>query len=145
KNFQPQSIKQSPLYDIHEELGAHFTNFGGYLMPLKYSSELEEHKAVRTSAGVFDVSHMGKILITGPESVQFVNEILTANVQDLAVGRIKYCLVLNTSGKVLDDLLCYRIADEEFLLIPNAGNQETIFAHITDLMSTKKSSHIEVT
>lgn len=145
KNFQQQATKKSPLHNSHEALGAHFTDFSGYLMPLKYTSELEEHKAVREYAGIFDVSHMGKILISGEDSAQFVNEILTADVQDLGVGRIKYSLVLKSSGEVLDDLLCYRLSEDEFLLIPNAGNQDTIFAHITDLLAGKDEAAVTVT
>lgn len=110
------------LHDLHARLGASFTDFGGWDMPLKYGSELSEHRAVRESAGIFDLSHMGEVRITGADAAAFLDYALLAKYSILKVGRAKYGLIVNGSGGVLDDLITYRLADDEFLVVPNAGN-----------------------
>ena len=110
------------LHDLHARLGASFTDFGGWDMPLKYGSELSEHRAVRESAGIFDLSHMGEVRIKGADAAAFLDYALLAKYSILKVGRAKYGLIVNESGRVLDDLITYRLADDEFLVVPNAGN-----------------------
>jgi len=114
--------KTTSLHDLHARLGASFTDFGGWDMPLKYGSELTEHRAVRESAGIFDLSHMGEVRITGADAAAFLDYAMLAKYSILTVGRAKYGLIVNQSGHVLDDLITYRLADDDFLVVPNAGN-----------------------
>lgn len=117
----------SPLLDEHIALGAHFTDFAGWQMPLKYDSDLAEHRAVRTSAGLFDLSHMGEIDITGAEAGNFLDYALVGELSTIGVGRAKYSLLCNRDGGVIDDLVVYRLADDHFLVVANAANAPTVF------------------
>ena len=114
------------LHDLHAQLGASFTDFGGWDMPLKYGSELAEHRAVRESAGIFDLSHMGEVRVTGADAAAFLDFALLAKYSIVKVGRAKYGLILDASGGVRDDLITYRLADDEFLVVPNAGNAPAV-------------------
>ena len=120
------TLKHTPLHDIHAALGAHFTDFGGWDMPLRYGSELDEHHAVRTSAGLFDLSHMGEIWVEGAGAVAFLNSALAGNFAVTAVGRAKYSLMLQEDGGIIDDLIAYRLGDDKFLVVPNAGNAPVV-------------------
>ncbi|WP_309131096.1 glycine cleavage system aminomethyltransferase GcvT [Brevibacterium sp.] len=119
---------ETPLHDIHAQLGATFTDFGGWDMPLKYGSELAEHRAVREAAGIFDLSHMGEVRVTGPAAVAFLDYALVAKYSTMTIGRAKYGVIVNEEGFLLDDLITYRIGDEEFLIVPNASNTPTVVA-----------------
>jgi aminomethyltransferase len=121
-------LKKSPLNAAHRKLGGKMVEFGGWEMPLYYSSILEEHKAVRTAAGIFDISHMGNIDIRGPRSLDFVNFLLTNDARKLAAGQGQYTLMCNEKGGVIDDLYLYRIDAEEYLLIVNASRTDADFA-----------------
>lgn len=112
----------SSLYDEHHSLGAAFTDFAGWQMPLKYGGELDEHHAVRTAAGLFDLSHMGEIRVTGPQAAATLDYALVGELSKVAVGRAKYTLLCNTAGGVLDDLVVYRLADNDFQVVANAAN-----------------------
>ncbi len=114
------------LYGEHEKAGASFTDFGGWQMPLKYSSELAEHHAVRTAAGLFDLSHMGEVWVTGPDAAAFLDYALAGKLSAVAVGRAKYSLICNADGGIIDDLITYRLGGEKFLVVPNAGNAVTV-------------------
>ncbi|WP_291792055.1 glycine cleavage T C-terminal barrel domain-containing protein [Brevibacterium sp.] len=114
--------KTTALHDLHAELGASFTDFGGWDMPLKYGSELAEHRAVRTAAGIFDLSHMGEVRVTGPDAAAFLDYALLAKYSILKAGKAKYGLILDADGHILDDLITYRLGADEFLVVPNAGN-----------------------
>ncbi|TDP91644.1 aminomethyltransferase [Leucobacter luti] len=116
------------LYPEHAALGASFTDFGGWDMPLKYGSELAEHRAVREAAGLFDLSHMGEIRVTGPDAGAFLNTALVGNLAVIAIGRAKYSLICDTDGGIIDDLITYRLGDEEYLVVPNAGNAAAVAA-----------------
>ncbi|AZA11810.1 glycine cleavage system aminomethyltransferase GcvT [Corynebacterium gerontici] len=120
-------LLQSPLHEIHEELGASFTPFGAWNMPLKYGSELAEHRAVRESCGIFDLSHMGEVRVTGPDAAAFLDFALVSQLSALKVGKAKYSMIVNYDGGIIDDLISYRLGEEEFLVVPNAGNAETVF------------------
>lgn len=130
--------KHTPLHAEHEQLGAHFTNFGGWDMPLRYGSELAEHRAVREAAGLFDLSHMGEIWVSGDEAPQFLNTALVGNLAVVKPGRAKYSLICNEQGGIIDDLIVYRIAAPEpdrstqsrYLVVPNAGNAATVAAEL---------------
>ena len=125
----PQNaVKQTPLHAEHEALGASFTDFGGWDMPLKYGSELAEHRAVRGAAGLFDLSHMGEVRVSGPDAAVFLNTALVGNLAVMALGRAKYSVICNAEGGIIDDLISYRISDDEYLVVPNAGNAAAVFA-----------------
>jgi aminomethyltransferase len=119
-----KAVKRTPLYAAHKELGAKLIEFGGWEMPVYYTSIIEEHQAVRTAAGLFDVSHMGQIRARGGAACEFLNGLLTNDLRKLHPGRGQYTLLCNESGGVVDDLYAYRIDAEEFLLIANASRIE---------------------
>jgi len=112
---------ESPLLAEHQLLGASFTDFAGWRMPLKYSSELTEHHAVRTAAGVFDLSHMGEIDVVGSDAAALLDYALVGDMTNLAVGRAKYSLLCDQDGGVVDDLVVYRLAADRFLVVANAA------------------------
>jgi aminomethyltransferase len=119
------------LYEEHKKLGASFTDFGGWQMPLKYSSELAEHHAVRKAAGIFDLSHMGEVWVTGPDAAAFLDYALVGKISAMPVGKAKYSLICNEDGGIIDDLITYRrpaAADgtDRFLVVPNAGNAKVV-------------------
>ncbi|AOW94074.1 glycine cleavage system protein T [Rhodococcus sp. WMMA185] len=121
---------ETPLLVEHRTLGAHFTDFAGWQMPLKYSSELAEHHAVRTKAGLFDLSHMGEIAVTGTESGALLDYALAGELSKIGVGRAKYSLLCNADGGVIDDLVVYRLANEQFLVVANAANASTVYREL---------------
>lgn len=131
-------LRTTPLHAVHAEAGAAFTDFGGWQMPLKYGSELSEHRAVREAAGLFDLSHMGEVRVTGPQSAQALDYALTARVSAVEPGRAKYSLICTEAGTVLDDLIVYRLDDgeddsaREYLVVPNAGNAARVAAALTE-------------
>ncbi len=106
------------LYEQHKKAGASFTDFGGWQMPLKYSSELAEHHAVRNAAGLFDLSHMGEVWVTGPDAAAFLDYALAGKLSAVAVGKAKYSLICHEDGGIIDDLITYRRADDTFLVVP---------------------------
>ncbi|MEU0506461.1 glycine cleavage system aminomethyltransferase GcvT [Nocardia sp. NPDC005998] len=116
----------SPLLEEHADLEASFTDFAGWQMPLKYGSELSEHRAVRSTAGLFDLSHMGEIVITGPAAGALLDYALVGELSKIGIGRAKYSLLCNADGGVIDDLVVYRLADEHFLVVANASNAPTV-------------------
>lgn len=113
----------SPLNAVHQAAGASFTDFAGWMMPVRYSSDLAEHHAVRDSAGIFDLSHMAEIYVTGPEAGALLDYALAGTLSTIPLGRAKYSLLLNEEGGILDDLVVYRLGDEEFMVVANAGNR----------------------
>jgi aminomethyltransferase len=132
--------KQTALYAQHQERGAAFTDFGGWQMPLKYRSELEEHHTVRRAAGIFDLSHMGEVMVTGSQAAAFLNYALVGNLAVMAVGKAKYSLICNEDGGVIDDLITYRLSENEFLVVPNASNSDTVAAELQ-----RRAADFEVT
>lgn len=115
-------MKRTCLYDRHAELGALIQPFGGFDMPIQYSSIIEEHNAVRNDCGVFDVSHMGEVTIKGIDAEKYVNHIFTNDVRQLDQGKIQYGMMLQEDGGTVDDLLVYKMGDNDFLLVINAAN-----------------------
>ena len=131
------SEKYTALHNEHKKLNASFTDFGGWQMPLKYSSELAEHHAVRNSAGLFDLSHMGEVWVTGPEAAAFLDYAVVGKISAMAVGKAKYSLICNTDGGIIDDLITYRRpspADgvDKYLVVPNAGNAKVVAAALAE-------------
>jgi aminomethyltransferase len=125
---EPDDERFSPLHEVHVAAGASFTDFAGWQMPVRYSSDLAEHHAVRTAAGLFDLSHMAEIAVVGPEAGVFLDHALAGTLSSIAVGRAKYSLLLAEDGGIVDDLVVYRLDDHDFLVVANAGNREAAFA-----------------
>jgi aminomethyltransferase len=117
-------LKRTPLFERHQRLGGRLIEFGGWEMPVQYSSIIDEHHAVRRAAGLFDVSHMGKVLVSGSGAEAFLNHTLTNDLRKLAAGTGQYTLLCNEHGGVVDDLYAYRLAAEEFLLVINASRAD---------------------
>src|SRR5256885_14850064 len=120
--------KKTPLYDEHVRLGARMVPFGDWVMPVQYSGIIDEHQAVRRNVGVFDISHMGQLVATGPATAGWLNQMLTNNVAKLEVGGGQYTFLLNARGGIIDDLIVYRTAPEEFFLVVNASRRDEDFA-----------------
>src|SRR5437762_6401890 len=120
--------KKTPLYQEHVRLGARMVPFGGWLMPVQYSSIVDEHQTVRNAIGMFDISHMGQFIVSGNDARDWLNRMLTNNVANLGVGQGQYTFLLNDNGGVIDDLILYRIGQSEFLLVVNASKIEEDFA-----------------
>lgn len=118
------SDKRTCLYERHIALNAKMVSFGGFEMPIQYTDITDEHVAVRTACGVFDVSHMGEVLVTGPEAERFVQHIFTNDIAGAPVGKIFYGMMLHPNGGTIDDLLVYKEGDERFFLVINAANIE---------------------
>lgn len=119
----PRTERFSPLHQAHVDAGASFTDFAGWQMPVRYSSDLAEHHAVRNAAGLFDLSHMAEILVEGPDAGAYLDYALAGRLSVIALWQAKYSLLLTDSGGIVDDLVVYRLADEKFLIVANAGNR----------------------
>ena len=122
------ALKKTPLHAEHVRLGAKMVDFGGWSMPVQYTGIIDEHHAVRSQLGVFDISHMGQFFAEGPETEAWLNRLLTNNVQRLAVGECQYTFLLNDQGGVIDDLIVYRTAADRYLLVVNAAKIDEDFA-----------------
>ena len=122
------SDKRTCLYDRHVALGAKMVSFGGFEMPLQYTDIAEEHQAVRTACGVFDVSHMGEIFVSGKDAERFVQLVFTNDISQAPTGKIFYGMMLHPTGGTVDDLLVYKQGENDFLLVVNAANIEKDYA-----------------
>jgi aminomethyltransferase len=123
-------LKRTPLFDVHSSCNAKMVDFGGWNMPVQYSSILEEHNAVRNAVGIFDVSHMGEIEIQGRQADKLVDYVSTNNAMKLKPGQAHYSALLYEHGGFVDDILVHKISDDDFFLCVNASNQEKDFEHI---------------
>src|SRR5256714_5361582 len=125
---EPIAPKKTPLYEEHVRLGARIVPFAGWLMPVQYTSIVEEHQAVRNNVGIFDISHMGQLIVDGVGAREWLNSMLTNNVDKLDIGMGQYTFLLNDSGGIIDDLIIYRIGNQRFLLVVNAARTDEDFA-----------------
>ena len=125
-------LKLSPLDQEHRELGGRMIPFAGWEMPVMYSSIIDEHKAVREGCGVFDISHMGQVFVSGARAEEWLNSLLTNDVSKLANGEAHYTLLLNDEGGVIDDLILYRLEERRFLLVVNASSVDLDMAWLQD-------------
>lgn len=123
-------IKKTVLYDTHVALGAKMAPFGGFEMPIQYSGIIHEHQAVRNTAGLFDVSHMGEVLVEGPQALNFLQYVLTNDLSTIFPGKAQYTLMCNENGGVVDDLLVYQTGEQAYLLVLNAANIEKDLEHL---------------
>jgi aminomethyltransferase len=121
-------LLHGPLEDRHRELGATFAEFGGWLMPVSYAGTVAEHTATRNAVGLFDVSHLGKALVRGPDAAQFVNSAFTNDLDRIQPGKAQYTLCCTESGGVVDDLIAYYVGPDEIFLVPNAANTAAVVA-----------------
>ncbi|WP_086427704.1 glycine cleavage system aminomethyltransferase GcvT [Staphylococcus cornubiensis] len=119
-----EELKKTPLYQHYVDAGAKIVEFGGWAMPVQFSSIKEEHNAVRTNVGLFDVSHMGEISIEGPDAVQLVQYVLSNDTNQLTLSKAQYTALCNENGGVIDDLVIYQLSDTHYLLVVNAANVE---------------------
>ncbi len=137
-------LKKIALNDVHQQLGAKMVPFAGYIMPLRYSSDLEEHFAVRNNVGVFDVSHMGEFYLRGPKALDLIQTITTNDASRLYNGKVQYSCLPNYEGGIVDDLLVYQISEEEYMLVVNAANIEKdwnwISQHNTEQVEMENAS-----
>jgi glycine cleavage system T protein (aminomethyltransferase) len=129
----------SPLIDAHRALGARLIEFGGWLMPVQYTSIIEEHRAVRERAGLFDLSHMGELYIEGPDAGAALAAALVTDPPSLAVGRAQYSMICTPAGGIIDDLIVYRLAETRFLVVANAGNAAVVSDTLAERLATYKA------
>ena len=118
------TLKKTPLYDVHVALGGKMVDFGGWALPVQYSSILEEHKAVRERCGLFDVSHMGELFVTGEGAFDYLQHMLTNDITTMTPGRCRYSMVCYDDGGTVDDVLVYKYSDTEYLVVVNASNTD---------------------
>lgn len=122
--------RKTPLYDCHVALDGKMVPFAGYCLPVQYQGVIAEHMAVRQAAGLFDVSHMGEVVFSGPDALKTVNHIFSNDFTNLAVGRVRYTVMCNEGGGIVDDLILYRLAENRFMAVPNAANRAKDVAHM---------------
>ncbi|WP_151771137.1 glycine cleavage system aminomethyltransferase GcvT [Streptomyces abyssomicinicus] len=130
-------LRHTALDALHRSLGATMTDFAGWDMPLRYGSERDEHNAVRTSAGLFDLSHMGEITVTGPQAAELLNHALVGDIASVGAGRARYTMICREDGGILDDLIVYRLADTEaglrtYMVVANASNAQVVLDALTE-------------
>jgi len=123
------SLRRTHLYREHQALGARIVPFAGWEMPVQYAGVVKEHHAVRTAAGIFDVSHMGELFVEGPEAEKFIDSLVSADLTKLPENKAVYCVACNERGTILDDLIVYRRARDKFLIVCNASNIAKISTH----------------
>lgn len=121
--------KKTPLYEVHEKLGGKIVPFAGYLLPVEYSGVIKEHMAVRQNAGIFDVSHMGEFLVKGKDALKNLNYICSNDFTSMKEGSVRYTVICNENGGIVDDMLVYKMNDK-YMLVPNAANREKDFKFI---------------
>ncbi len=126
------AAKRTPLHAEHEALGAKFVDFAGWQMPVRYTSDVAEHQAVRQKAGLFDLSHMGEIEVSGVDAAKALDYALVGNMGALKVGGARYTMICAEDGGVIDDLIVYRLADDRYLVVANASNSDVVAAALTD-------------
>ncbi|WP_436859911.1 glycine cleavage system aminomethyltransferase GcvT [Staphylococcus caeli] len=134
-------LKKTPLYQTFVDSGAKIVEFGGWAMPVQFSSIKEEHNAVRTNIGLFDVSHMGEIIIQGPEAAKYVQYLLSNDTENLTSTKAQYTALCNENGGIIDDLITYKLDENVYLLVVNAGNTEKDFEWMN---SQSKDFNVEV-
>jgi aminomethyltransferase len=128
-------LLRTPLYKFHVEAGGKMVEFAGWEMPIMYTGIHEEHQQVRTSGGLFDVSHMGRVKMTGRHARRLLERLCTRRIHDMEPGQCRYSLVCNESGGVRDDVIVYRMDDDEFLVVVNASNREKLLGHFEQVRS----------
>jgi aminomethyltransferase len=134
KAAEQDALKRTPLYEAHKALGARMVPFAGWEMPVQYASIIDEHRTVRTAVGLFDLSHMGELLVSGPDALSFLRYCVISDPGSLAPGQAQYSMLCARDGGVIDDLIIYRI-HEGFLVVCNAANRDADVAHLRSLLA----------
>lgn len=134
-------LKKTPLFDSYAKYGAKTIDFGGWDLPVQFSSIKEEHEAVRTKAGLFDVSHMGEIIVKGEEALSYLQHLLTNDISKIAINQAQYTAMCYESGGVVDDLLTYKLSENEYLLVVNAANTEKDYGW---MLENKGNYNVEI-
>jgi len=138
-------MKKTPLYDRHAALGAKIIDFGGWAMPVQYSNVIEEHHVTRTKAGLFDICHMGEIKVKGPQAFELLQWVLSRNIEGQAVGQIKLSVMTNENGGIIDDVTVYRLGEEHYLVVTNAGTKDKDYSWIETQRRARGLTDVEVT
>lgn len=139
-----EQLKRTPLFEAHVGLGARMVPFGGWEMPVQYSGVMEEHRAVRGAAGLFDVSHMGEFLVEGPDALALIQILSTNNVAKLEIDAAQYGMLCNDQGTIIDDILVYRLAEERYWIVVNAGNIEKDWAWVSQVKEESGLSNLKL-
>ncbi|MFI4882192.1 MAG: glycine cleavage system protein T, partial [Phycisphaerales bacterium JB064] len=129
---------KTPLHKIHTEHGGKMVEYAGWEMPIAYGSIQDEHTQVRTSGGMFDVSHMGRLKVTGRHARRLLGRVCSRRISDMQQGQCRYGLILNEQGGVKDDVLVYRMDDTDFLVVVNASNREKIVEHLQKVIAEEE-------
>jgi len=142
-----EELKQTPLFNYYKENNVKLMDFGGWALPIQFSSIIDEHQSVRTYAGLFDVSHMGEILVKGNDSEAFLNYVLTNDVSKIKIGQAQYNAIVNENGGTIDDLIIFKLDEKGYLVTPNASNSDRVFQwmekHLSgDVLLENKSEEI---
>ncbi len=137
-------LKRTPLYDTHVELGGRMVPFGGWDMPVQYTGILDEARAVRSNAGIFDVSHMGRVIIRGPDAVVLLNRVLSVDVPKLRIRRARYGVICDAEGGIIDDTIVYRLGMQRYLLVPNASNADAVIGWLRRWRRDEDRVEIEI-
>ena len=140
--LEPVAPTPTPLLDRHEALGAKIVEFAGWLMPIQYGGILEEHRAVRSAAGLFDLSHMGELVVEGPEAGAALAGALVTDPPSLAVGRAHYSMICAPDGGILDDLIVYRLAEDRFMVVANASNAKVVSDALAERLVEADPAHL---
>src|SRR5436305_2915706 len=125
-----QTLQRTPLHDRHVALGARMVPFAGWEMPVQYEGVIQEHRAARTDAGVFDVSHMGELEVEGPTARDLLQSMLSNDVDNLEPGLAQYTLLTNEDGGIIDDLIVYRLDEHRYLIVANASNVDAVYGSL---------------
>ena len=139
-----ETLRRTPLYETHVSSGAKIVPFAGWQMPVQFASILAEARAVRSASGLFDVSHMGRLEVTGPDAAALLDRVLSSPVSRLTSGRARYVLICNEQGGIIDDAIAYRLGPQRFMLVPNAGNAAEVEAWLRSWSKPAEQAHIEV-
>ncbi len=139
-------LKRTPLFDVHVAAGASMVDFGGWEMPIQYPEKIvAEHLFTRGGCSLFDVSHMGHIIVTGPDRLKFLQHVLTSNVAALAVGQSQYCIISDENGHAIDDAYAYRFEEDSYLVVINASNTDKDLAHFNSVIKDYDCTITDIT
>ena len=140
-----ESLKRTPLFEMHLKHGARMVPFGGWEMPVQYSGLIEEHKAVRNQAGLFDVSHMGEFEVKGPQALDLIQLVSVNNAAKLEIGQVQYSLMCYENGTIVDDILVYRLGEHHYWLVVNAGNIDKDWEWVNNARQRAGLNNLELT
>jgi aminomethyltransferase len=139
------TMKKTPLYDRHVALGARVIDFGGWAMPVQYTNVIEEHKATRARAGLFDICHMGEIEVRGHQALELLQRVLSRNIEEQTIGQIKLSVMTNEQGGIIDDLTVYRLGKDHYMIVTNAGTKDKDLEWIINKKNEMQLAEVHVT